>query len=143
MDNHEARIILEKLFEGVHPETGEVFAEDHVCNDPQVLRALYSAIAALNGQPAAAEAPKAAKQNHENNKKVWAQEEDAYLGLPWYPEENEKLTALYRDGRKPNAMAAAMKRSVNGIMCRLEKPGLIESRYEYTAPEEDAAAGTR
>lgn len=40
-------------------------------------------------------------------------------------------------------MAAAMKRSVNGIMCRLEKPGLIESRYEYTAPEEDAAAGTR
>lgn len=37
MDNHEARIILEKLFEGVHPETGEVLAEDHVCNDPQVL----------------------------------------------------------------------------------------------------------
>ena len=195
MDNHEARIILEKLFEGVHPETGEVFAEDHVCNDPQVLRALYSAIAALNGQPAAAEAPKAAKQNHENNKKVWAQEEDAYLrnacqqeipldeicrelhrsaqnvryrliylglanrsilgdsrypetehahlGLPWYPEEDEKLTALYQEGRKPSAMAAAMKRSVKSILCRLEKPGLIESRYEYTAPEEDAAAGTR
>ena len=101
MDNHEARIILEKLFEGAHPETGEVFAEDHVCNDPQVLRALYRAIAALNGQPAAAEAPKAAKQNHENNKKVWAQEEDAHLGLPWYPEEDEKLTALYQDGANP------------------------------------------
>lgn len=27
-----------------------------------------------------------------------------------------------------------MKRSVNSIMCRLEKLGLIESRYEYTAP---------
>lgn len=39
MNNLEARIILEKLFEGVHPETGEVFAEDHVCNEAQVLRA--------------------------------------------------------------------------------------------------------
>lgn len=49
--------------------------------------------------------------------------EQAHLGLPWYPEEDEKLTALYQDGRKPNAMAAAMKRSVNSIMCRLEKLG--------------------
>ena len=63
--------------------------------------------------------------------------EHAHLGLPWYPEEDEKLTAMYQEGRKPSAMAAAMKRSVKSILCRLEKPGLIESRYEYTA------AGTR
>lgn len=55
MNNLEARIILEKLFEGVHPETGEVFAEDHVCNEAQVLRALHRAIVALNSQPVAAE----------------------------------------------------------------------------------------
>ena len=195
MNNHEARIILEKLFEGVHPETGEVFAADHVCNETQVLRALHRAITVLNSQPTAAEAPKAARQNHENSKKAWGQEEDAYLrnacqqeipldevcgelhrsaqnvryrliylgladrsilggsrysemghahqGMPWYPEEDKKLMALYQEGRKPSAMAAAMKRSVNSIMCRLEKLGLIKSRYEYTAPEEDAAAGTR
>ncbi len=70
MDNHEARIILEKLFEGVHPVTGEVFAEDRVRNAPQVLRALHRAIAALNSQPAAVEIPKAVKQSHENNKKA-------------------------------------------------------------------------
>lgn len=186
MNNHEARIILEKLFEGVHPVTGEVFVEDHVCNDPQVMRALHRAIAVLNAQPIAAEAAKTARQNHENSKKPWTQEEDVYLrnacqqeipleeicaelrrsgqsvryrliylgladrsilgdsrypetghdhqGLPWYPEEDERLTALYRDGHKPKALSAAMKRSVNSIMCRLEKLGLIESRYEYTAP---------
>ena len=191
MNNLEARIILEKLFEGVHPETGEVFAEDHVCNEAQVLRALHRAIAALNSQPVAAEPAKKARQSHENSKKAWAQEEDAYLrnacrqeipldeicrelgrsassvryrlnyleladrsilggslypetghahqGLPWYPEEDEKLTALYRGGHKPKAMSAAMKRSVNSVMCRLEKLGLIESRHEYIAPEQDGA----
>lgn len=79
MNNLEARIILEKLFEGVHPETGELFAEDHVCNEAQVLRALHRAIVALNSQPVAAEPAKKARQSHENSKKAWAQEEDAYL----------------------------------------------------------------
>ena len=74
MNNLEARIILEKLFEGVHPETGEVFAEDHVCNEAQVLRALHRAIVALNSQPVAAEPAKKARQSHENSKKAWAQE---------------------------------------------------------------------
>ena len=27
--------------------------------------------------------------------------EHAYQGLPWYPEEDEKLTALYQDGANP------------------------------------------
>ena len=79
MNNLEARIILEKLFEGVHPETGELFAEDHVCNEAQGLRALHRAIVALNSQPVAAEPAKKARQSHENSKKAWAQEEDAYL----------------------------------------------------------------
>lgn len=43
--------------------------------------------------------------------------EYVHLGLPRYPEEDEKLTAMYQEGRKPSVMAAAMKRSVNSIMC--------------------------
>jgi len=189
MNNHEASILLERLLEGIHPVTGEILPEHHVCNDPQVLRALYKAINALrtDNNPLPTETPKRTRQNRVNNQNPWTQNDDIYLrnacaqgiplheicselcrskrnvklrlvylglaersilgnsiypesehahqGLPWYPEDEEKLTALYNSGLSPKEMSSEMKRSINSIMCRLEKLGLIESRHEYTAPD--------
>lgn len=188
MNNHEASIILEHLLEGVHPVTGEILPEQHICNDPQVLRALYKAINTLRDiNPPPAAPPKYARQNRANNQNPWTQDDDTYLrnacaqsipiheicselcrskrnvklrlvylglaeksilgnsiyseskhahqGLPWYPEDEEKLTALYNSGLSPKEMSSEMKRSINSIMYRLEKLGLIKSRHEYTAPD--------
>lgn len=47
-------------------------------------------------------------------------------GLPWYPEDDEKLTMMFRSGCSAKEMAKKLKRSVGGIASRLEKLGLIE-----------------
>lgn len=47
-------------------------------------------------------------------------------GLPWYPEEDEMLIGLFRSGSSVREIADRMKRSVGGIVSRLEKHGLIE-----------------
>ena len=47
MNNEEARRVLAQLAEGVDPITGELFPNQHVCNEPIVIRALYKAMSAL------------------------------------------------------------------------------------------------
>lgn len=66
---------------------------------------------------------------------IYPKSEYAHQGLPWYPEDEKKLTVLYNSGLSPKEMSTEMKRSINSIMCRLEKLGLIESRHKYTAPD--------
>lgn len=181
MNRKEARSILEQMMEGIDPITGEVFPEQHVCNDVTVIRALYKAICALNDDIDQDEnAVMRLRANRVNNKKEWTAEEDSYLknaqkqgatyhemsrellrsvyhikrrmvylglatreilgnyhatvagrehqGLPWYPEEDEKLKAMFRSGNSAREMAVQLKRSVGGITSRLEKTGLIDSK---------------
>lgn len=42
MDINKAREIVAILAEGIDSTTGEVLADDNVCNKPEVLRALYT-----------------------------------------------------------------------------------------------------
>ncbi|MBE5773060.1 MAG: hypothetical protein E7337_03910 [Clostridiales bacterium] len=192
MNHREACIILEKLLEGIHPLTGEILPEDHVCSDPQVLRALHKAISALNHAhlESSVDGHRTYKRSQEdlsNNQALWTPEDDIYLrnacaqgiplqeicselcrsehkvkfrlvylgladrtilgnsvnpessyahqGLPWYPEEEDKLTILYNSGCSPKEISSKMKRSVNSVMARLEKLGLIADRHVYTAPD--------
>ena len=51
----------------------------------------------------------------------------AHQGLPWYPEETELLTDLYREKRTVAEMAWILKRSETVVRSRMELLGLPES----------------
>lgn len=40
MDDKYARELIQSLSNGIDPFTGEVFPADHVCNQPEIIRAL-------------------------------------------------------------------------------------------------------
>ena len=48
----------------------------------------------------------------------------AHQGLPWYPEDVSALYHLFRQGRTPEQMAAALLRSTGSVINRLEMLGL-------------------
>jgi hypothetical protein len=50
MEILEALVIVRKLANGVHPETGEAVQGDSMYQSPQAVRALHCAIAALEFQ---------------------------------------------------------------------------------------------
>ncbi len=191
MNHQDAISMLEQMLNGVHPLTGEVLEQGHICHEPQIMRALYKAISALRDaegtKAGAADKPRRrAKEINKSN--VWTQEEDEYLrnahemgtavgeiartlqrrekavkcrlvflglasreilgnqqyaqtvhehmGLPWYPEEDEKLADLFARGWDPPMISAEMKRSIGSVMSRLERLGLVEDRCVYAAPQD-------
>ena len=68
-------------------------------------------------------------------KSIYPQNGYAHQGLPWYPEEEEKLRKLYLEGKTPQQMSAGIQRSISSIMIRLERMGLIKDQHEYVPPE--------
>ena len=44
MDTSKARELLSILADGIDPFTGEILPEDHVCNEPDMIRALHLAV---------------------------------------------------------------------------------------------------
>jgi len=57
MDKEQTLKILNALANGVHPATGEKFAADGPYQHPDTVRALFEAMRAVEGGPAAAPAP--------------------------------------------------------------------------------------
>ena len=50
MEEQQAMDILLKLADGLDPATDKPLAEDCVCNQPQVIRAMFAAVLALKYQ---------------------------------------------------------------------------------------------
>lgn len=69
MDINKAREIVAILAEGIDSTTGEVLADDNVCNKPEVLRALYTILKHAESY----------KNLPENVGKPWSKEDDALL----------------------------------------------------------------
>lgn len=48
MTTAEAREILQAMLDGADPVTGEILSAEHICNYPEVIRALHIAIASIS-----------------------------------------------------------------------------------------------
>ena len=180
MTRQEAAMILEQLLNGIHPVTGEVLPEDHVCTETTVMRALHAGYAALmevQDADVPGERADCIPASRENTHKRWSEEEDQYLrqawsggvtvedmrrslrrtlrsfkcrlvylgiadyailerryqpakgcehsGLPWYPEEEEALQALFSAGVSPLDIARQLKRSLRAVALRMVNLGLL------------------
>ena len=92
MNAMQAQEILQMLLNGIDPVTGEIFPDDHVCNEPDVIRALHYAIAALGKECIQ-------NQQNDNGKSDKARNPSAEnAGKPWLPEDDAELLKLNKAG---------------------------------------------
>ena len=106
MDIVRAKEIISALADGIHPLTGEVLPNDHVCNQAEVVRAFYVLL------------------NRERNIKNRVQPENA--GKPWTAEADDKLKMMYENGKRITEISECFGRTKGAIESRLEKLGVKE-----------------
>ena len=110
MRHQEARVILEGLVQGVHPETGAALTGESVLDDAMVLRALLEAAAALR----AAEGRALRRAQLPPN-----------VGRLWTTEEEAALRRAFEREALPEEIARTHRRTVRGIAQRLQHMGLL------------------
>ena len=109
MDIQYAKELLKSLADGINPLTGEVLSQNDSCNQPDIVRALYTALAELDKRP---------------EKTKGLQPENA--GKPWTPEEENQLKELYNKGLTNKEISKELCRTPGSISSRLVRLGLVE-----------------
>ena len=115
MDIERARELILALAEGIDPITGEVLPPEHVCNNPEIIRAFYTAFNFIDSKSMPAE------------KKVKTYES---AGKRWTEDDDKLLKELYEKGVKISEIQKQFMRSRGSIQARLAKLGIIEG-YNY------------
>ena len=111
MDEARALTIVSALASGVKPLTGELFAADSPYQSPDVIRALYSALRALEAVGRRrTRGPNGASNN---------------AGKPWSEDEDRVLLSAFDDGRPLAELAQAHGRTRGGIQARLIRHGRL------------------
>ena len=110
MDILRAIEILGSLAQGIDPYNGEVLEENHICNQPETIRAFYCILREL-------------ERREEQSRK---RPENA--GQPWNQEDDEKLWRLYQDNVPIRELQKIFKRTRGSIEARLDKLDLEKRR---------------
>lgn len=111
MEEARALTIVSALANGVNPLTGELFAVDSPYQSPDVIRALYCAVRALE----AAGRRRTRGQGPASNN----------AGKPWTEEEDRQLLSAFDAGRPLAELAQAHSRTRGGIQARLVRHGRL------------------
>jgi hypothetical protein len=111
MEEARAHAIVSALANGVNPLTGELFSFDSPYQSPDVIRALYCAVRALEG----AGRRRMRGQGSESNN----------AGKPWTEEEDRQLLSAFDGGRPLAELAQAHGRTRGGIQARLVRHGRL------------------
>lgn len=114
MDINYAKEIITALANGINPVTGEILQSDSVCNEPDVIRALYTAAEALNSQE-----KKEPKPKPENAGKRWTNEDD------------NLLSEMFDKGCSKKEICERFGRTGYSVAARLVKLGKIQSTDEF------------
>jgi hypothetical protein len=114
MEQDRALAILRTLSDGVDPATGETFPAGSPYQQPDVIRALYWAVQALQ-TPARSQRQAAPR----------AQGSPTNAGRPWSDEEDARLAQAFDAGTPPDQLAQVHQRSRWAIEARLVRLGKI------------------
>lgn len=120
MDEARAHAVVSALANGVNPLTGELFAVDSPYQSPDIIRALFSAVRALEA---------AGRRRTRGQGAV-----SGNAGKPWSDEEDRQLLAAFDGGRPLAELAQAHGRTRGGIQARLVRHGRL-------APQGDRPIG--
>jgi hypothetical protein len=108
MQTSEALRIVRALADGVDPTTGEVLEGDTPFQNPQIVRALFTAVDALERL---VKTENRARRLPEN------------AGSPWNEQEDEELSRDFDAGMSVADLAKKHKRTEGSIRTRLERLG--------------------
>lgn len=127
MDDRQALSIVSALAYGANPITGEMFPSDSPYQAPEVIRALFVAMRALEakvGGQMTADTTVASKSLTAPTKEPRPAQGNA--GKPWTADEDARLLAAF-DANTPLAeISKAHGRTQGGVRARLEKHGRLE-----------------
>ena len=112
MEQEKALSIVQSLSNGIDPFTGRSFPADSPYQHPDVVRALFQAVRAMEGVVAA-------------QKRQAARPAAGNSGKPWSKEEDERLLAGFDAGRTIDDLASAHSRSRLAIEARLARFGRV------------------
>ena len=111
MDITRAKELLSALADGIDPFTGELLPQNHVCNQPEMIRAFHEVLNVI---------PSPKKKALPRN-----------AGKPWTDIEEEKLLEEFDSGMMPSAIAKEHGRSKGAIESRLADLGKITDTYSH------------
>ena len=110
METSEALRIMHSLADGVDPHTAEVFREDSPYQHPQVMRALFMAVGAL-------------ERLEDRRRREGRLPEHA--GKSWDGAKDKQLCESFDAGMTATQLAQQHKRTEGAIQLRLEKLGKV------------------
>lgn len=116
MDIERAKKLLSALADGVNPLTGELLGRDSVCNRPEIVRVLNTAVSELDKL-----AKKRAKKPPEN------------AGKPWTEEDETALCQMFDSGATRRELCGHFKRTPGAIASRLVQLGRLRDREDFFA----------
>ena len=114
MDIVRAKELLSALADGIDPFTGELLPQNHVCNQPEMIRAFHELLNVI---------PSPKKKNLPRN-----------AGKPRTDIEEEKLLDEFDSGMTTSAIAKEHGRSKGAIESRLADLGRITDTYLNRKP---------
>ena len=130
MNPAQALPILRALADGRDPSSGAPLGAQSVFQRPEVIRALFAAVLALDAPHASADdTPKTRPTSG--------------AGSPWTSEEEQRLSAGFHAGVSPAEIGREHGRTAGAITSRLVKLGLITKNETAPAPATTPTATSR
>ncbi|MBL8472841.1 MAG: hypothetical protein KF778_19330 [Rhodocyclaceae bacterium] len=117
MDSNTAVKILSALAAGVDPFSGAEFPRDSTLQHPDVVRALYIAVMALQGH-----APDAGRKAAARNP-----DQPGNAGAAWTEAEDLRLCEAFDAGKTEKELAALHERTLGAIRARLIRLGKLDA----------------
>lgn len=108
-----ATAILQNMIDGIDPVTGEILPNDHLCNYPEVIRALHVAILSMSSGKA--QIKESSTQSHIK----------LNAGRPWTNQDLDELERLYLSGMSIDSICKQLQRRERGLKKQLIYLGLI------------------
>jgi hypothetical protein len=117
MENARAVEVIKSLAAGIDPYTGEVFQAGSTLQNPEVVRALFVAVTAMEGRAKASTRAAAAPKNPAL---------PTAAGKAWSETEDQELVQAFDGGASEKDLAARHQRTLGAIRYRLVKLGRLD-----------------
>lgn len=118
MDNFEAMLVLKSLIEGREPGSAEKLPAGSVVHRVDVLRALLTAVTALERAAARVQRRALLPDN---------------VGQPWTTDEERRLIEAFKGGESAEYIARKHRRTLRAVEARLQRIGLLTAEDRTTS----------
>jgi hypothetical protein len=128
MEPTQALKLLTALSNGINPITAEAFPAESPYQHPDIVRALFQAVRALEAGHNVSSAPRPAAPTARSDTPAdttRAPNRPGKAGKPWSQAEDDALLAAYDAGQTIEVLAATHQRSRLGVEARLARHGRV------------------